>query len=74
MLSGPANVLVMPGLRAPFSLHRLETPGQAGGGPPPPSGQLLLGLTHAVQIVPMEATVADIVNTAVMGCYHTKRL
>ena len=65
-LSGPANVLVMPGLRSASIAAKLLV--KLGGATA--IGPLLLGLSHAVQIVPMEATVTDIVNMAVMGCYH----
>ena len=64
-LSGPANVLIMPGLNAasiaPQLLHTL------GGGTL--IGPLLIGLTHAAQIVPMGVTVSDLVNMAALAAH-----
>jgi len=64
-LSGPANVLVMPGLySANISwklLHKL------GGGTV--IGPVLSGLSKPVQIVSMDSTVTDIVNMAVLAAH-----
>ena len=64
-LSGPANVLIMPGLNAasiaPQLVHKL------GGGTL--IGPLLIGLTHPAQIVPMGVTVADLVNMAALAAH-----
>jgi malate dehydrogenase (oxaloacetate-decarboxylating)(NADP+) len=62
-LSGPANVLIMPGLQAAnISAKLLKEVG--GGGV---IGPLLLGLSKPVQIVPMTSTASDLVNMAVLA-------
>ncbi len=64
-LSGPANVLVMPGLHssqiATNLLHEL------GGGTV--IGPMLMGLSKPAQIVPMGATVSDMVNMAALAAH-----
>ncbi len=63
-LSGPANVLVMPALHsAHISANMLE---ELGVGTV--VGPVLVGLEKPVQIVNMNATVADIINLAAIGC------
>ncbi len=66
-LSGPANVLVMPGLHAASIasrfLHKL------GGGTV--IGPLLMGLQRSVQIAPMSANDAELVNFATMAAYDS---
>ena len=66
-LSGPANVLVMPGLHAAAIgsklLHKL------GGGEA--IGPVLIGLGKPVQIVPMGATVTDLINLAALAAVET---
>ena len=68
-LSGPANVLIMPGLySANISwklIHKL------GGGTV--IGPLLMGLSKPIQITSMDATVSDIVNMAVMAAHDALR-
>jgi malate dehydrogenase (oxaloacetate-decarboxylating)(NADP+) len=59
-LSGPANVLVMPGLHAAAISTKLIQ--KLGGGDV--IGPVLIGLARPVQIVSMGATVTDIVNLA----------
>jgi malate dehydrogenase (oxaloacetate-decarboxylating)(NADP+) len=62
-LSGPANVLIMPGLQAAnISAKLLKEVG--GGGV---IGPLLVGLSKPVQIVPMTSTASDLVNMAVLA-------
>ena len=64
-LSGPANVLIMPALHtANISSDLLQ---QLGGGTV--VGPLLIGLEKPVQIVPMNATVSDILNIAAIAAY-----
>ncbi len=66
-LSGPANVLVMPGLHAAnIAAKLLKEVGDGGV-----VGPLLIGLSRAVQIVPMTATASDIVNMAVLAASGT---
>ena len=62
-LSGPANVLVMPGLHsANIATHLLQ---KLGGGTV--IGPILLGLGKPAQIVQMGATVSDIINLAALA-------
>lgn len=62
-LSGPANVLVMPALHsAHISANMLE---ELGVGTV--VGPVLVGLSKPVQIVSMNASVADIINLAAIG-------
>jgi len=64
-LSEPANVLIMPGLHsaqiATNLLHEL------GGGTV--IGPMLMGLSKPAQIVPMAATVSDMVNMAALAAH-----
>ncbi|MAM69470.1 MAG: NADP-dependent malic enzyme [Rhodospirillaceae bacterium] len=66
-LTGPANILIMPGLHAAAIssqiLHKL------GGGTV--IGPLLTGLTRAVQIAPINAKDADLVNFASLAAYDS---
>ncbi|MBW7852352.1 MAG: NADP-dependent malic enzyme, partial [Rhodospirillales bacterium] len=68
-LSGPANVLIMPGLySANISWKLLQ---KLGGGTV--IGPMLMGLSKPVQITSMDATVSDIVNMAVMAAHDAAR-
>jgi len=64
-LSGPANVLVMPGLYSASIASRLleELGGSVAIGP------LLVGLNRPAQIVHMNATVTDLLNQAVLAAH-----
>ena len=64
-LSGPANVLIMPALHTAHISSRLLQ--QLGGGTV--IGPLLIGLEKPAQIVPMNATVSDIINIAAIAAY-----
>ncbi len=65
-LSGPANVLIMPGLHsANISAKLLQ---ELGGGQT--IGPLLVGLVKPVQIAALGATVSDLVNLAVLSSYR----
>ncbi|HEX7969752.1 MAG TPA: NADP-dependent malic enzyme [Stellaceae bacterium] len=65
-LSGPANVLIMPGLNsANIASQLLE---QLGGGRR--VGPLLMGLEKPAQIVEMGATVSDFVNLAALAAHE----
>ncbi len=64
-LSGPANVLVMPGLHSASLCSKLLQ--ELGGGTV--IGPLLYGLERPVQIVQLGATVSDIVNMAALAAY-----
>ena len=65
-LSGDANVLVMPGLHSSHIAARLVR--HLGGGTT--IGPLLIGMEHPVQIVPMDATVSQIVDMAGLAAYQ----
>jgi malate dehydrogenase (oxaloacetate-decarboxylating)(NADP+) len=61
-LSGPANILVMPGLQsASLSTKLLRQLGESVLGP------YLLGLEHPVQIAPLTASASDLVMLAVLA-------
>jgi len=62
-LSGPANILIMPGLHASNISYKLlaEMPDVRVLGP------LLLGLSHSVQIARMNSTSTDLVNMACLA-------
>ena len=64
-LSGPANVLIMPGLYAANIAYKLLA--KLGGGTT--IGPILTGLSKPAQIVSMDATVTDMVNMAVLAGY-----
>jgi malate dehydrogenase (oxaloacetate-decarboxylating)(NADP+) len=65
-LTGPANVLVMPGLHSSHIVSRL-TPHVVGGST---IGPLLIGLSHPVQIMQMDASVSQIVDVACLAAYQ----
>jgi malate dehydrogenase (oxaloacetate-decarboxylating)(NADP+) len=65
-LTGPANVLIMPGLHSSHIVSRL-TPKMVGGCT---IGPLLLGLSHPVQIMQMDASVSQIVDIACLAAYQ----
>ncbi|MGL4543261.1 MAG: NADP-dependent malic enzyme [Polymorphobacter sp.] len=66
-LSGPANVLVMPGLQsANISAKLLK---ELGGGKM--IGPLLMGMSRPVQIVPMTSSASDLVTLAVLAATGT---
>ena len=62
-LSEPANVLIMPALHTANVSSQLLS--QLGGGTV--IGPLLLGLSKPVQILPMNASVSDILNLAALA-------
>jgi malate dehydrogenase (oxaloacetate-decarboxylating)(NADP+) len=64
-LSGPANILVMPGLHAANISYKLLQ--AVGGGTI--IGPMLLGLEKPVQIVQMNATANDLVQAAAIAAY-----
>ncbi len=66
-LTGPANVLVMPGLHSAHITSRLA-PRLGGGGT---IGPLIIGLTHAAQLVSMNASVSQIVEVAALAAHQT---
>ena len=66
-LTGDANVLVMPGLHSAHLTARLAR--HLGVGTT--IGPLLLGMEKAVQIVPMDASVSQIVDVACLAAYQS---
>ncbi len=68
-LTGPANVLVMPGLHAANISAKLLK--EIGGGRV--IGPLLIGLAKPVQIVSMTSAASDLVNMAVLAASGTVR-
>jgi malate dehydrogenase (oxaloacetate-decarboxylating)(NADP+) len=64
-LAGPANVLIMPALHSANIAAKLLQ--QLGGGTV--IGPLLVGLSKPVQILPMNATVSDILNIAAIAAH-----
>ena len=66
-LSGPANILIMPGLHAANISYKLLQ--AVGGGTI--IGPMLLGLEKPVQIVQMNATVNDLVQAAAIAAHDT---
>ncbi|MBP7062545.1 NADP-dependent malic enzyme [Ferrovibrio sp.] len=67
-LSGPANVLIMPGLHSALISSQLLQ--ELGGGTV--IGPLLVGLEKPVQIAQMGASVSDIVNLAALAAYNAR--
>jgi len=65
-LTGPANVLVMPGLHSAHITSRLA-PRLGGGGT---IGPLIQGLAHPAQLLPMDASVSQIVDIATIAAYQ----
>jgi malate dehydrogenase (oxaloacetate-decarboxylating)(NADP+) len=64
-LTGPANILIMPALHTANIASKLLQ--QLGGGTL--IGPLLIGLEKPIQIVPMNATVSGMLNTAAMAAH-----
>ncbi len=62
-LSGPANVLIMPGLQSANLSAKLlrELGGDSVIGP------MLMGMNHPVQVAPMSATASELVTLAVLA-------
>jgi malate dehydrogenase (oxaloacetate-decarboxylating)(NADP+) len=65
-LTGPANVLVMPGLHSAHIVAQLAP--RLGG--VMTLGPIILGLAHSVQIMPMDSSVRGIVDTALIAAYQ----
>ena len=69
-LTGPANILVMPGLHSAHITSRLA-PRLGGGGT---IGPLVIGLAHAAQLVAMDASVSQIVEIAGIAAHQARAL
>jgi malate dehydrogenase (oxaloacetate-decarboxylating)(NADP+) len=68
-LTGPANVLVMPGLHSAHITSRLAP--RLGEGST--IGPLLIGMQYPAQIVAMDASVSQIVDVACLAAHQTVR-
>jgi malate dehydrogenase (oxaloacetate-decarboxylating)(NADP+) len=68
-LTGPANVLVMPGLQSAHITSRLAPRLGAGS----TIGPLLIGMQYPAQIVAMDASVSQIVDVACLAAHQTAR-
>ena len=66
-LKGPANILVMPGLHSANISFKLMQ--QLGGGSV--IGPMILNAEHPFQIIPMSASVSDLVNAAALAAYES---
>ncbi|GAB4362397.1 MAG: NADP-dependent malic enzyme [Kiloniellaceae bacterium] len=69
-LTGPANVLVMPGLHSANITAKLMQ--QAGGGTV--IGPILIGLAHSAQVVQLGATVNDLVTAAALAAHDAQNV
>jgi len=67
-LSGPANVLIMPGLHSGHISTKLIR--ELGGGRV--IGPMLVGLSQSVQVVPMGAYASEIINLAALAAHNVK--
>jgi malate dehydrogenase (oxaloacetate-decarboxylating)(NADP+) len=68
-LTGPANVLIMPGLHSAYITSRLA-PRLGGGGR---LGPLIHGLSHAAQLLRRDSSVSQIVDLATLAAHQTVR-
>jgi len=68
-LTEPANVLVMPALHSANIASKMMQ--ELGGSTV--IGPLIVGLEKSIQIVPLGATVSDVVNMAAMAAYDAMR-
>ena len=66
-LTGPANILIMPGLHAAAISSQILQ--KLGGGTV--IGPMLTGLSRAVQIVPINANDAEMVNFATIAAHDS---
>ena len=66
-LTGPANIIVMPGLHSANISFKLMQ--QLGGGSV--IGPMILNGEYPFQIIPMSASVSDLVNAAALAAYES---
>jgi malate dehydrogenase (oxaloacetate-decarboxylating)(NADP+) len=69
-LTGPANVLIMPGLHSAHIVSRLLQSLDVGT----VVGPLLMGLEKPIEIAQMRSTVNDLVNAAALAAHESIRL
>lgn len=67
-LSGPANVLIMPGLHSGHISTKLIR--ELGGATV--IGPMLVGLKHSVQVIPMGSYASEIINLAALAAHNVK--
>jgi len=65
-LSGPANVLIMPGMHSAHISTKLIR--ELGGGSV--IGPMLVGLNHSVQVIPMGSYASEIINLAALAAHN----
>ncbi|MCF8473802.1 MAG: NADP-dependent malic enzyme [Emcibacter sp.] len=65
-LSGPANVLIMPGMHSAHISTKLLR--ELGGGTV--IGPVLVGLRHSVQVIPMGSYASEIINLAALAAHN----
>ena len=65
-LSGPANVLIMPGMHSAHISTKMIR--ELGGGTV--IGPMLVGLTHSVQVIPMGSYASEIINLAALAAHN----
>jgi len=65
-LSGPANILIMPGMHSAHISTKLLR--ELGGGTV--IGPMLVGLTHSVQVIPMGSYASEIINLAALAAHN----
>jgi malate dehydrogenase (oxaloacetate-decarboxylating)(NADP+) len=65
-LTGPANILIMPGLHSAHITSRLAP----RLGETSTIGPLLIGLEHAVQMVTLDASVSQVVDVATLSAHQ----
>ncbi|MAU40466.1 MAG: NADP-dependent malic enzyme [Kordiimonas sp.] len=65
-LTGPANILIMPGLHAAHISTKMfrELSGGSVIGP------MLVGLNHSIQVIPMGAYASEIINLAALAAHN----
>ena len=68
-LTGPANILIVPGLHSAHITSRLAP--RLGGGST--IGPLLIGLTHPVQLAQLDSSVTQVVDLACLAAHQAIR-
>jgi len=69
-LSGPANILIMPGMHSAHISTKLMR--ELGGSTV--IGPMLVGLTHSVQVIPMGSYASEIINLAALAAHNVNLL
>jgi len=69
-LTGPANILIMPGMHSAHISTKMIR--ELGGGTV--IGPMLVGLTHSVQVIPMGSYASEIINLAALAAHNVNLL